>query len=87
MSIQKERSNFPKESYDYAILSRERSKVDKFRRVYEHKLRERERILQGERTTFNLQSEAEESDGGYSDVEGFVEEKEYITSKIRKKEN
>ena len=83
----KERSNFPKESYDYAILNRERSKVDKFRRVYEHKLRERERILQGERTTFNLQSEAEESDGGYSDIEGFVEEKEYITSKIRKRRN
>ena len=82
----KGRSNFPKGSYDYAILDREKSKVDQFRRVYENKLRERTRILQKERNTFELQSEAEESDGGYFDIEGFVEEKKYITDKIRKGE-
>ena len=81
----KGRAEFPKDSYDYAILSRERQKVDQFRRIYEHKLRERERILQGERPTFELQSEVEDSDGGYSDIEGFVEEKKYITDKIRKR--
>ena len=76
----RERSIFPKDSYDYAVLDRERSKVDQFWKVYEHKLRERTRILQGERPTFGLQSEAEESDGGYSDIEGFREEKKYITN-------
>ena len=50
----RERSNFPKDSYDYAVLDRERNKVDKFRRVHEHKLRERDRILQGERLTFGI---------------------------------
>ena len=83
----RERSNFPKDSHDYAVLDRERSKVDHFRKVYEHKLRERTRILQGERPTFGLQSEAEESDGGYSDIEEFREEKKYITNKIRKRRN
>ena len=54
----RERNNFPKDSYDYAVLDRERVKVDKFRRVYEHKLRERERILQRERLTFEIQADA-----------------------------
>ena len=46
------RNNFPKGSYDYAILDREKSKVDQFKKVYEHKLRERTRILQGETYTW-----------------------------------
>ena len=68
-------------------LDREKSKVDVVRRIYEHKLRERERILQGERATFDLQPEAEDSDGGYSEIEGFLEEQEFITNKIRKRKN
>ena len=81
----KERNNCDRNSYDFAALDRERNKVATFRRVYEHKLRERERILTRERVTFDLQSEAEESDGGYSEIEGFVEEQEFITNKIRKR--
>ena len=83
----RERSNCDKNSFDYAVLNRERSKVDVVRRIYEHKLRERERILQGERATFDLQPEAEDSDGGYSEIEGFLEEQEFITNKIRKRKN
>ena len=81
----KERNNCDRNSYDFAVLDRERNKVATFRRVYEHKLRERERILSGERVTFDLQSEAEGSDGRYSEIEGFIEEKEFITNKIRKR--
>ena len=67
------------------MLEREKSKVDKYRKVYEHKLRDRTRILRGERATFELKSETEESDGGYSDTEGFKEERQFITSKVRKR--
>ena len=73
-----------KDSFDFAILKREENKVAKFRRLYEHKLRERERILAEERLTFDIQSELEESDGGYSEIEGFVENQEFVTNKIRK---
>ena len=69
----RERNILDKDSFDFAILKREENKVAKFRRVYEHKLRERERILAKERLTFDIQSELEESDGGYSEIEGFVE--------------
>ena len=54
----KERNNCDRNSYDFAVLDRERNKVATFMRVYEHKLREREGILSGERVTFDLQSEA-----------------------------
>ena len=83
----KAKRNYPKGSYDYAVLDREKSKVDQYRKVYEHKLRDRTRILQGERPTFTLQSETEESDGGYSDIEGFQEEKQYIITKVRNRKN
>ena len=81
----RERGRYPKGSYDYSVLEREKSKVDKYRKVYEHKLRDRTRILQGERATFELKSETEESDGGYSDIEGFKEERHFIISKVRKR--
>ena len=81
----RERGRYPKGSYDYSVLEREKSKVDKYRKVYEHKLRDRTRILQGERATFELKLETEESDGGYSDIEGFKEERQFITSKVRKR--
>ena len=81
----KERNNCERNSYDFPVLDREKDKVATFRRVYEHKLRERERILAGERVTFHLQSEAEGSDGGYSEIEGFIEKQEFITNKIRKR--
>ena len=81
----RERNNLDKDSFDFAVLKREESKVDIFRRVYEHKLRERERILAAERLTFDIQSESEASDGGYSDIEGFVENQEFVTNKIRKR--
>ena len=41
--------------------------------------------MQGERATFELKSETEESDGGYSDIEGFEEKRNFITSKVRKR--
>ena len=41
--------------------------------------------MQGERATFELKSETEESDGGYSDIEGFKEKRNFITSKVRKR--
>ena len=66
-------------------MKREENKVATFRRVYEHKLRERERILAGERLTFDIQSDSSNSDGGYSDIEGFVEVQEFVTNKIRKR--
>ena len=69
----RERNILDKDSFDFAILKREENKVARFRRVYEHKLRERERILAEERLTFDIQSELEESDGGYSKIEGLVE--------------
>ena len=81
----RERGRYLKGSYDYSVLEREKSKVDKYRKVYEHKLRDRTRILQGERATFELKSETEECDGGYSDIEGFEEDRQFITSKIRKR--
>ena len=37
----KARGNYPKGSYDYTVLDREKSKVDQYRKVYEHKLRDR----------------------------------------------
>ena len=83
----KERSNCVKDSFDYAVLDRERNKVSVIRRVYEHKLRERERILKGERPTFDLQPEEEDSDGGYSEIDEFFEEQSFITAKIRKRRN
>ena len=82
----RERSNCDKNSFDYAVLDREKSKVDVVRRIYEQKWRKRERILQGERATFELQPETEDSDGGYSEIEGFLEEQEFITNKNQKKE-
>ena len=81
----RERNILDKDSFDFAILKREENKVAKFRRVYEHKLRERERILAKERLTFDIQSELEESDGGYSEIEGFVENQEFVINKIRKR--
>ena len=81
----RERNTLDKNSFDFAILKREENKVATFRRVYEHKLRERERILAGERLTFDIQSESEASDGGYSEIEGFVENQEFVTNKIRKR--
>ena len=81
----RERNNCDRDTFDFAILDRKKSKVAAVRRVYEHKLRDRERILTGERVTFELQSEAEGSDGGSSDIEGFVEEQEFITNTIRKR--
>ena len=72
-------------SFDFAILKREESKVATYRRVYEHKLRERERILAVERLNFDIQPESEDSDGGYSEIEGFVENQEFVTNKIRKR--
>ena len=81
----KERNNCDKDSFDFAILKREESKVATIRRVYEHRLRERERILTAERLTFDIHSETEYSDGGYSDLEGFVEEQEFVKNKIRKR--
>ena len=81
----RQRTTLDKDSFDFAILKREESKVDKFRRVYENKLRERERILAGERVTFDIQSESEASDGGYSDIEGFAENQEFVVNKIRKR--
>ena len=80
-----ERNTLDKNSYDFAVLKREESKVATFRRVYEHKLRERERIIAEERLTFDIQSESEKSDGGYSDIEGFVENQEFVINKIRKR--
>ena len=81
----RERNILDRDSFDFAILKREENKVAKFRRVYEHKLRERERILAKERLTFDIQSEIEESDGGYSEIEGFVENQDFVTNKIRKR--
>ena len=80
----RERNTLDKDSFDFAILKREENKVAKFRRVYEHKLRERERILAGERLTFDIQSDSSNSDGGYSEIEGFVENQGFVTNKIRK---
>ena len=62
----RQRNTLDKNSFDFAILKREENKVATFRRVCEHKLRGRERILAGERLTFDIQSESEASDGGYS---------------------
>ena len=45
----KKRNNCDRNSYDFAVLDTEKDKVVTFRRVYEYKLRERERILAGER--------------------------------------
>ena len=80
----RERNTLDKDSFDFAVLKREENKVAKFRRVYEHKLRERERILAGERLTFDIQSDSSNSDGGYSEIEGFVENQEFVTNKINK---
>ena len=80
-----ERNTLDRNSFDFAILKREESKVATYRRVYEHKLRERERILAVERLTFDIQPESEDSDGGYSEIEGFVENQEFVTNKIRKR--
>ena len=44
----RERNRYPKDSYDFALLDREKSKVDRIVKVYEKKLRTRNRILQGE---------------------------------------
>ena len=81
----RERNILDKDSFDFAILKREENKVAQFRRVYEHKLRERERILAGERLTFDIQSDSSDSDGGYSEIEGFVENQEFVINKIRKR--
>ena len=80
-----ERNTLDRNSYDFALLKREESNVATFRRIYEHKLRARERILAEERLTFDIQTESEESDGGYSEIEGFVENQEFGTNKIRKR--
>ena len=81
----RERNRYPKDSYDFALLDREKSKVDRIVKLYEKKLRTRNRILQGERVTFTVHSESEDSDGGYSEIEGFFEEQSFIQAKIRKR--
>ena len=81
----RQRNTLDKSSFEFAILKREENKVATFRKVYEHKLRERERILAGQRLTFDIQSDSSDSDGGYFDIEGFVEDQEFVTNKIRKR--
>ena len=81
----RERLTLDRDSYDCAILKREENKVAVFRRAYEHKIRERERILVAERLDFDIQTESEQSDGGYSDIEGFVENQAFVTNKLRKR--
>ena len=39
------------------------------RRIYEHRVRTRTRILTGERPTLDLDSDTDLLDGGYSDIE------------------
>ena len=52
-----------------------------------NKIKDKKRILQGERSAFTLQSEKEEYDGGYTDIKWFKEGKEYICNMVRKRRN
>ena len=79
------RNSFVKGSYDYYILDREKTKVDKLRKLYEHRTATRERIIQEERFSLDTSPDTDLSDGGYSDIEDFKEEREYLRQHITKR--
>ena len=81
------RNRFNVNSYDYAILDRENWKVLHLRRIYEHRVRTRTRILAGERPTLELDSDTDLSDGGYSDIEDFNETENYLKKHILVRKN
>ena len=81
------RNNFVNGSYDYYVLDREKAKVDRVRKLYEHRAVTRERIIQGERFSLDTQSDTDISDRGYSDIEDFQEEKDYLRKHITKRKN
>ena len=78
------RNSFVNGSYDYYILDREKTKVDKLRKLYEHRTATRERIIQEERFSLDTSPDTDLSDGGYSDIEDFKEEREYLRQHITK---
>ena len=53
--------------------------------MYEHRTATREKILQEERFSLDTHPDTDLSDGGYSDLEDFKEEREYLRQHITKR--